>query len=205
MHTTREGWLLEAVGEIKSRMFDPLNLELPKIVRVSPGFCGGTKAIGMCVKPECADDASTSMFVDPLLADPVEVLAVLIHELVHAHCFALGLDCGHKGKFVKIIRELGLEGKPTATIVVPGSALHQTCIAMAMKLGDYPHAPVRRKTKPRPKHNWISYISTVNEEYIVRANRNTVEEFGPPRDPQGEAMVPKDGEGGDDDGDSDPE
>jgi hypothetical protein len=192
-HTTREGWLVEATQALRETLFEPHTLELSKNIRVSCGFCGGTKVIGLCVSQECASDQSINLFVDPQLDDPVKVLDVLTHELCHAHCRTIGLDCKHKGKFAKIIRILGLEGKPTATFA--GDELKATLTSIAVRLGDYPHAAVKRTTKPAKKHAWVSFVSKGHEEeYIVRANKNVVKELGPPKDPWGEDMVPKDPE-----------
>lgn len=192
-HETREGWLTAGAAELGKLLFEPNNFELPSKLRASCGFCGGAKTIGLCVAPECADDKATHLFVDPVLANPVEVLAVLVHEMCHAHCRAIGLDCGHKGKFKKCIRVVGLEGKATATYAQEGSELHGILQEVSVTLGDYPHSPVRRKQKPKKPHAWVSYVSVGHEEdYVVRANKNTVKEFGPPKDPWGEEMVLKD-------------
>lgn len=184
----RESWLEAAVLLIKEQLFDPREYTLPPITRVSVGLCGG-KAIGLCADPDCAEDGSTHLFIDPKLTKPIEVLGTLLHEMVHA---SVGVECKHKGKFVEVIRELGLEGKPTATFVAPDTELYNTLCGIAMKLGDYPHAALTRKKKDKKPHAWITYVSVGHEdEFMVRANKNTVEEFGPPLDPWGEKMVPK--------------
>jgi hypothetical protein len=57
-------------------------------------------------------DNTTEIFICPSQSEPVAVLAILLHELVHA---AVGLECGHKGAFKRVALALGLEGKMTAT------------------------------------------------------------------------------------------
>lgn len=187
IHVTRESWLQAGVGLLKEQLFDPREYHLPPVIRVSCGLCPG-KAIGICMDPDCVEDGSIAIFLDPRLNDSIELLATLLHELCHA---SVGIECKHKGAFVKIIRDLGLEGKPTATVVLPETELHATLTGIALVLGEYPHAPVVRKPKPTKKHAWVSFISTTNEDFIVRANINTVKELGPPRDHNGEPMVPK--------------
>ncbi len=188
LHATREQWLVESVKLIKEELFEPLEYWLPPVIRISVGLCGG-KAIGVCFDPTCAEDGATHIFVDPKKADPVEILATVVHELVHA---SVGLECKHKGLFVKVIRELGLEGKPTQTYAAEGTELHATLTGMAVTLGEYPHAPLVRKKKASKPHAWISFLSPTDEDFIVRANKNTVKEKGPPRDFNGEPMIPKD-------------
>ena len=196
-YSTREEWLQAAVLLLKETLFDPRELWLPPILRVSTGFCGG-KAIGICVDPDCAKDGSTSIFIDPQLGeDAVVVLATLLHEMVHA---SVGIECKHKGKFVEVIRDLGLDGKPTATFAAKDSELYQTLVGLFVKLGEYPHAPLVRKRKETKPHAWVSYISVSDEDFIVRANKNTVAEKGPPKDFNGEDMVPKNPEDGEHEG-----
>ena len=48
-----------------------------------------------------------------MLKDPLEVAATLVHELVHI--LAVGVEEGHRGKFTKLAKAIGLEGKMTAT------------------------------------------------------------------------------------------
>lgn len=199
-YETREEWLNAVVKLLAEKLFAPLELRLPEKLRASCGICGG-KFVGLCVKPDCADDGACHMFVDPLLNDPVEVIGTLAHEMVHAHCYAEGHDCKHKGLFLKVFRDIGFECKATAQFVTPNTELHATCSGIAIAVGPYPHAPVRRKQKPKKAHAWVSYISTSNEEYVVRANKNTVADLGPPRDYNGEPMVaknPEDAQTGDD-------
>lgn len=190
-HETRESWLQAAVKECDRLLFVPEQLELPKVIRISTGLCGG-KAIGLAFMPECAEDYSTNIFVDPKLNEPTLVLATVVHELCHAVCFAQGLDCGHKGLFKKLIRQVGLDGPPTKTQVTEGTPLHGTLMEIAMGLGDYPHSPLQRKAKEKKRHAWLSFISETNDEFVVRANYHTVQELGPPRDFNGHPMVPKD-------------
>lgn len=187
-HTTRETWLVEAVSLIKSALFDPRELWLPPIIRVSPGLCPG-KALGICVDSDCAKDGSCNIFVSPTLDDPMEILAVLAHELVHA---CVGNECKHGGLFLKTFRDIGFECKPTNCAVLPDQELYHTLMGVAVSLGVYPHAQLIKKVKEKKRHKWLSFSSTTNDEFIVRANYDTVVELGPPRDHTGEPMVPKD-------------
>jgi hypothetical protein len=197
-HATREQWLLAAKDQIKTLLFDPLEMHLPPVIRVSVGLCGNKK-LGLCVDSDCMEDGSVSIFVDPSTDDTVVLIATLVHELVHA---SVGVDEKHGPVFKKAVRELGLQGKATATYAEKGTELYTTIEGIAAGLGTYPHAKLVRKEKPKTKHNWVSYISASNEDYIVRANRLTVKELGPPRDYNGEPMqlknledaLPEDGE-----------
>src|SRR5690606_38637603 len=89
-------------------------------VKVSVGWPGGPGrkncVIGQCWAPAAAADGVSHVFISPVLDDAVRVLDVLAHELVHAINFAEGDNCGHRGRFAKIAKGIGLTGKMTATV-----------------------------------------------------------------------------------------
>lgn len=141
---TREQWLELAVLKLRP-LFAEIDVELPN-VRVSVGWPskGGTrskgKVIGQCWKSVVAADQTCQLFISPILGDdPVQLLGVLAHELIHAwdDC-----DSGHKGAFAKTAKALGLTGKMTATTVDPESELHERLCGLLEQLGQYPHAPI---------------------------------------------------------------
>lgn len=69
------------------------------------------------------------------MADAVEVLAVIVHELCHAvdNC-----KSQHGPAFRRMMQAVGLIGKPTATVA--GEALKVRLAAFAEELGTYPHS-----------------------------------------------------------------
>ena len=141
----REEWLAAAVCEMRPWFVD-YGQPLPELVRVSCGWPsrGGLSAkkrsIGQCWTPIASADKATEVFISPVLADPVRVLDVLVHELVHA---AVGVDKGHKGPFRKLAMALGLEGKMTETVA--GEALTVRLNDLSVALGQYPHASLDPK------------------------------------------------------------
>lgn len=137
----REQWLDEAVSEL-SAIFKERGYEVPP-VRVSCGFAhtSSRSVIGQCWSTKSSDAAINEIFISPKLADPVEVLDTLTHELVHAVD-----NCEHKhGKeFKAIAQRIGLQGKMREASA--GPALKQKLTAIALKLGNYPHAKDIRLT-----------------------------------------------------------
>lgn len=131
----REAWLEAAIDALRP-MLEENGSPVPADVRVSCGFPGGKsvhKVIGQCWASR-ANDGVSQLFVSPLLHDPVEILAVLIHEAIHAWN-----DCkdGHKGAFRRAALAIGLEGKMTATTA--GEKLVERLGELAAELGEYPH------------------------------------------------------------------
>src|SRR5690349_10363518 len=114
--STREEWLVAAVEAFRP-MFSALVDEQIPAVRVSVGWPGGNgrknAVIGQCWATAASADKVAQLFISPVLDDAVRVLDVLAHEIIHAID-----DCqsGHKGRFAKIAKALGLTGKMTATV-----------------------------------------------------------------------------------------
>ncbi len=142
---TREQWLEAGVRELWLN-FKQAGFELPA-VKVSCSWPGGgsaRKRIGECWKREMSKAKVNEIFVSPLIADPVQALDILAHELCHAvdNC-----EHGHKPPFVKIARAIGLEGKPTATHA--GDKLRKDLEQIVKKIGKYPHATLDLSTRKK--------------------------------------------------------
>lgn len=138
-HQFREAWLAAAVEGL-TPLFADKGYSVPDGVRVSVGFPGGrgpkTGVIGQCWNAAAASDKRHQIFVHPMLVDPAEIIGVLTHELAHAID-----DCehGHKGPFVKIIRAMGLTGKPTCATGFEEAVLADVVQPLVSSLGAYPH------------------------------------------------------------------
>ena len=115
MSESRESWLMDAIEKHCVPHFKKWgNYDLPK-VRVSVGQPfgrGGKKAIGEHWHPDASEDRVGQIFISPRINDTSEVLATLVHELVHA---AIGNEHGHNRVFRKCAMAVGLEGPMRAT------------------------------------------------------------------------------------------
>ena len=140
MHTTREGWLKHAV-ELMRPWFTEQGHEIPELyVSVSFPVTGGRsgKRIGEC--HYTSKDGKPHILVHPYLDDPVKVLDVVLHELVHA---TLGGEAGHGAAFKQLATELGLTGKMTATEAT--DELREVLEDMVRRgLGPYPHSALQK-------------------------------------------------------------
>jgi len=63
--------------------------------------------IGQCFGPQVCTDGVPQIFVSPRLAENVEVLGVLLHELVHA---SVEVQYKHLAPFSQAARKVGLVG-----------------------------------------------------------------------------------------------
>jgi len=154
MNINRESWLDAAVQNLRP-IFLGHGYTIPEL-RVSVGWPSsgglGTKkrTVGQCWFGSTAADGKPQLFISPLLddvKDPGGVLATLVHEICHV---AAGPDAKHGPQFVKVMKKLGLEGKPTSTVA--GADLVARFATMAEALGPFPHSKiVPSPTDPKPQ------------------------------------------------------
>jgi hypothetical protein len=197
-HQTRESWLEEAVELLQPVMKKAssifLNTEFPR-VRVSVGWPskGGTskksQVIGQCWRTTVATDEVSQIFISPTLGeDGIRMLGVLVHEMIHAWD---DVQSGHKGPFIKAARLVGLEGKPSATVVNPDSELGRTLASVLNRLGDFPHAALNveemEKQEPKQTTRMLKLVAPDCCEYVVRTTRKHID-IGFPSCPHGTEM-----------------
>lgn len=181
---TREEWLHAAANVI--REWFPEEFPVPEKIRLSVGFAKGAKtnSIGWCYRKSAAEDEIHQIFVSPSLTDTVEILAVLVHEMVHAATDGHG----HDKVFGKVARALGLEGKLTATVA--GEELAKDLKELATDLGDFPHGKLTHVKTFKGKHNkyQTKLVCQSCPFEIPSVARKKLEEFGAPEH-CGEEMV----------------
>jgi len=144
----RESWLAAAAVLLQHEVFpaagiDPVQWEQRRY-RVACGFPIGYRGsrsgkviMGQAFDPSISADGTFEVFINPVIDNPVDVLAVLAHELGHVWA---GIQCGHRGEFARFARAIGLTGSMTAT--VPGDDLRGKLHQISADLGMYPHAKV---------------------------------------------------------------
>jgi hypothetical protein len=190
----REEWLHTATEKLRP-LLEEHGAQLPQKLQISVGFPKASKnaagrAIGQCWGKTATENGTTHVFVCPTLgSDMVMVLAVLLHELVHA---AVGVECKHRGLFAKTMRALGYQGKLTMVSTELITVGLKTVLEQhAQVLGTYPHDVVHVPLKPqREKSLNIVLKSTLDEKYKIGMKRDLWEEKGAPLDPWGTEMVP---------------
>ena len=193
MGNTREQWLDSAAAAIRHTFNDVFESHFGEKggahldnLKVSTGFPsrgGLTKVIGECwTAGSAADEATHHIFINPRLTEPVEVLATLAHEMVHA---ADDGEHKHRGKFVRAVRELGLEGKPTATVA--GEAFTEWAKGTAAALGDYPHIGLTPTAATKKQSTRMLKVVAPCCGYVVRTTKVWIE-TGLPSCPCGNEM-----------------
>lgn len=189
MMPTREEWLGRMVDAFRP-VFAELGNPLPQRIRVSCGWpsrsalSGKSKRIGEAWSQHCSADGSHETFLSPVLADPVEVGATLVHELVH---HAVGVEAGHKGPFRTLALAVGLVGPMRATTAGPELAgrLH----TLAAELGPYPHAPLAGGSGRKKQTTRMLKVSCPDCGCVARMARQWLEQAGTPTCGCGGEMV----------------
>lgn len=188
---TREGWLRAAVQKLEA-LLEKAGQKMPESWAVSVGFPkrahAKVAAVGECWSKEASTSSTFEMFISPVLDDPVEVLATLLHEMIHA---AVGPEYKHSGPFAKTARAVGLKGKLTATYAEPGTELHDALTDIARELGDYPHKAMAPRKKPAQPKGWflVKLVSPNDPGYKFTIAPRLIEEYGMPKDFMGDDMI----------------
>lgn len=175
LHKTRESWLVAAIAPLRKLLLkagapvfpEPLvSVGLPSKRALSHK----TQRVGECWHERHANGRST-IFVSPVLADPKEILAVLLHELIHA---AVGIDAGHRETFATIAVDLGFQRPLSATNV--GPRLKPVLDALAKKLGTFPHDPLKDFVNPIKKAATRLRLYMCNKcQQKIRAGSDTLQ------------------------------
>lgn len=146
IHKYAEVWLHEAV-ELLRPSFAEAGYAIPP-VHLSVGFStdgynpkAKKNTLGVCHARSMSVDGINEIFISPIVYEPVEVLDLLVHELVHAID-----DCqsGHGENFQKISAAL----KCGDNLSVPPMEFRgqvQKYRAIADQLGRYPRSGVKYK------------------------------------------------------------
>jgi hypothetical protein len=139
--TNREDWLSAAVSELRP-FFDAVGKPLPANVRVACGFplsARRTGALGECWADTASADKTFEILINPELAAPADVFAVLVHELCHSTAGAMN----HSGNFQKVAGLMHLVPSTCPKgwkATGPSSSFIPTFGSIIDSLGTYPHA-----------------------------------------------------------------
>jgi len=191
----REQWLFECMTQLRFD-FDQAGFSLPENIRVTCGWPSKSalavkrKRVGESWSAECSGDKHFEVFVSPAVSDSVEVLAILVHELIHT---AVGLECKHKGPFKECALAIGLEGKMVATVA--GDELKARLRDLVEQEGAYPHAELTYLKSSGPAKQNVRQLKVICTDSeclcICRMSAKWINELGCPTCACGSAMAPE--------------
>lgn len=171
----REEWLHQGYKLLAVEVFKRVNIEVPADVKISCSFpsAKGLSAkrarIGECWAREASTAKVNEIFISPKVDNPVEVLDILAHELIHAtdNC-----KSGHRGFFAKTAKLIGLEGKMTATHA--GEVLKEKLQAIIDKIGEYPHARIDY-TRTKKQSTRMIKVSCRECDFSYRTSQRNID------------------------------
>ena len=192
----REAWL-QAATEAVRPLFRVAGYEIPPVA-VSVGWPsrGATsktkRVLGQCYFGSMTEDGKPQLFISPLIDDPIApegVLGILVHELCHV---VAGVDAKHGPQFVKVMKKVFLEGKPTST--VPSADLIERFKQMMEKLGPFPHSKIVLSDAEKKKQTTRMKKCMCRDcEYVVRTVQKWLDLHGPPICPCNKVPMKTDG------------
>jgi hypothetical protein len=172
----REQWLTTVAGLLLPDFQRVAGItEYPRF-RVSCGFPSTGKRgrrIGECWAPDASADATHEIFIHPNQDDPLEVSAILAHELAHV---VAGIPAKHGPEFKRLVKPLGLEGRACAT--VPGEPFKQLITPILEKAGAYPHGALTTggiSTRGPKQTSRMIKVECLSCGYTARASRKWLE------------------------------
>lgn len=191
-HDNRESWLRSATHELRP-YFETQGYPLPDAIRFAIAFPSTGKKgrhPGECWHPETSADQHYEIIIRADMAEPLDVLGQLVHQLVHA---ALPPDAGHGKAFKAAALKIGLTGKMRHA--TPGLLLNERLLQVAEALGPLPHAsldlsrnPDGRRPADRPKKQKARLLKAECKAdgcgYSVRVTSKWIKDVGPPGCPK---------------------
>jgi len=128
---TREEWLARASEIITPYIQQHTDIPIPKFY-LSVGFPKGA-AVGQCWNGKLSNDGLPHIFISPVIDNPVDVLSILGHEIIHT---ALP-HAGHRMEFSQLAAKCGYV-KPWTSHVI-NEVYKQYLQEIARQLGEYEH------------------------------------------------------------------
>jgi hypothetical protein len=180
---TREEWLENAIKAL-TPLFDDIENAVVPPLRISIGWPhkGKPTTRGQCFKAEVAKDGVSQIFISPWVEEPVVILGVILHEMIHGidNC-----DSGHRGNFIRLARAVGLE--PKWTSANPSLELLAKLVKIEADLGEWPHSildlTARAADQPaKQSTRMLKVVCSVDgvDGYKVRMTRKWLDELGAP-------------------------
>jgi hypothetical protein len=189
---SRESWLNAATDSLRPH-FGSAGHSLPDAIRCAIAFPSTGRRgqrLAECWAADASSDGHNEIIIRADLADPVHVLAILTHELVHA---AVPAGSGHGPIYRAAALHVGLKG-PMRT-ALPGPLLQIQLVGLAATLGPFPHAALDfdATADDRPKKRGTYLLKAECSDpacgYTVRITSKWVTELGPPGCPQHGPML----------------
>lgn len=175
----REAWL-QSLALRLSDDFTQVGQVVPAKLAIGVGFpsSGGTsrlrQRIGECWNGDACDDGTFQIFISPVISDSVRAGDVLVHEMCHA---VLPKGTKHNRRFSALAKDMGLDGKPTATFA--GPRLVTRLNALIAEFGPYPHSKLALSPRMPRQTTRLLKVLCDGCGYTVRVTRQWLDKGAP--------------------------
>jgi hypothetical protein len=181
---SREHWLNVAADIMISELITPVVEITPPLIRYSltaPKSTGNKKGaiLGECWNRVASSDGYNEIFITANMDDSLEILAVLLHEQLHAFD---NNQSGHGAPFQKLCRLTGLIGgnngrsKNSYTCTVASEPLKIALQAIIDRIGNIPHAAMNTALSGKPKQKNRQLLVKCNTcEFKFRASQKIID------------------------------
>jgi hypothetical protein len=166
-----------------------LSCSFPK-GRATPNRKTGRFTSGQCFHADSFKSGLHEILINPIRDDRYDIAETVIHELIHA---SLVKGTGHKAPFARAAKAVGLEGKPTETVL--STELRETLGPILDQIGPYPHKKIdgewgRKQTTRLLKVMCVDcgYVNEQGNGYTARITLTWIENAGLPTCPCGATM-----------------
>lgn len=151
------------------------------------GLSTKRRTIGECWKPAAVSDGVPPIFISPVLQTTPEILATLLHELIHA--WDKG-ESKHKGAFATKAKSFGFE-PPLTSSVNMSAALADKLRTLSAELGDFPFPHITPLTVARtPQKTYQLKLEAANCGCVARATQKYID-MGVFKCPHDNEMIPE--------------
>jgi hypothetical protein len=171
---SREHWLNVAADIMINELITPVVEITPPLIRYKKGAI-----LGECWNRVASSDGYNEIFITANMDDSLEILAVLLHEQLHAFD---NNESGHGAPFQKLCRLTGLIGgnngrsKNSYTCTVASEPLNIALQAIIDRIGNIPHAAMNTALSGKPKQkNRQLLVKCDTCEFKFRASQKIID------------------------------
>ena len=184
----REAWLNKATDLInnhyakKGYSLEDIRSEIQISCGYPPNTRTGSKntTFGVHINPLASESGKHEIFLNPIMADSLQVIDVLAHELVHViqtHLYPK--DREHGKDFVKICKAVDMTGSKKFAQAEASEDFKKDLNDIIHKIGEYPHGAINLNAKRKKQSTRLIKLEC-HCGYIARSSGGAIIKFGLP-------------------------
>ena len=180
----REAWLNKATDLInnhyakKGYSLEDIRSEIMISCGYPPNTRTGSKntTFGVHINPLASESGKHEIFLNPIMANSLEVIDVLAHELVHAIQTHLFPKCkkAHGKEFIKICKAVDMTGSKKFAQAEASEDFKKDLNDIIHKIGEYPHSAINLNAKRKKQSTRNIKVECSNCSYSYRTSKTNI-------------------------------